>query len=225
LEGSSDASCSLGTLEKLLAGVHRVGDVPGFEIPSRYFQFVRDGDARPLDAVLEHNRLDLVSLVLVMARALTLVDRGPSAAMSPYECLGLARIYDRAGRSDDAEASYMQAIDRLQRVGRDPETIADAWRRLACCRRRGGRWAEAAEAWQRLADLPCCPASLRHEAREALAIHHEHRARDLGTAQLHARELLGAVSLRQREAAAYRLRRLERKLARTTAAPTLLPGL
>ena len=33
-EGSSEASCSLGTLEKLLAGVHRVGDVPGFEIPS-----------------------------------------------------------------------------------------------------------------------------------------------------------------------------------------------
>jgi tetratricopeptide (TPR) repeat protein len=223
-EGSSEASCSLGTLEKLLAGVHRVGDVPGFEIPSRYFRFVRDGDARPLEAVLEHNRLDLVSLALVMARALTLVERGPSAAQSPYECLGLARIYDRAGRWNEAEAAYLQAIDRLGRVGRDPETLGDALRRLAYCRRRAGRWREAAEAWQQLADLPRCPAALRHEAREALAIYHEHRARNLDTARAHARQLLqNPANVRQREAAQHRLRRLERKLARKTSGSCLWP--
>ena len=115
-EGSSEASCSLGTLEKLLAGVHRVGDVPGFEIPSRYFQFVRDGDARRLEAVLEHNRLDLVSLALVMARALTLVERGPAAAQSAYECFGLARIYDRAGRSRRGRG-VVPAGDRSARAG------------------------------------------------------------------------------------------------------------
>jgi tetratricopeptide (TPR) repeat protein len=223
-EGSSEASCSLGTLEKLLAGVHRVGDVPGFEIPSRYFRFVRDGDARPLEAVLEHNRLDLVSLALVMARALTLVERGPSAAQSAYECLGLARVYDRAGRHDEAEASYLQAVDRLGRVGRDPETLADALRRLAWCRRRTGRWRDAAEAWQRLADLPRCPAPLRHEAREALAIYHEHRARNLDVAHAHARQLItGPANARQQEAAEHRLRRIERKLARKTRGSSLWP--
>ncbi|MCA1586999.1 MAG: ribonuclease H-like domain-containing protein [Acidobacteria bacterium] len=45
--------CRLSVLERHLAGVLRVGDVPGFEIPSRYFRFVRDGDARPLEVVLE----------------------------------------------------------------------------------------------------------------------------------------------------------------------------
>ena len=44
-------------------------DVPGFEIPSRFFRFVRSGDAHPLEAVLEHNRLDLVSLAAVTGRA------------------------------------------------------------------------------------------------------------------------------------------------------------
>ena len=38
------------------------GDVPGWEIPARYFGFARTGDAAGLAAVLEHNRLDLVSL-------------------------------------------------------------------------------------------------------------------------------------------------------------------
>lgn len=223
-EGSSEASCSLGTLEKLLAGVHRVGDVPGFEIPSRYFQFVRDGEARPLEAVLEHNRLDLISLALVMARVLTLIDRGPSACGSAYECFGLARIYDRADRRDEAETSYLHAIERLRRVGRDPETLGEAMRRLAWCRRRAGRWREAAEAWQQLADLPRCPAALRQEAWEALAIHHEHRERDLDTAQAHARQLLGAHATgRQRDSAQHRLHRLERKLARRTPLATLWP--
>lgn len=210
--GSVDASCSLATLERLLAGVHRVGDVPGFEIPSRYFQFVRDGNARPLEAVLEHNRLDLVSLALVMARALTLIDRGPDSAADPYECLGLARVYDRAGRPDEAEAAYLRAIERLERVGRDADTCGDALRRLAWCRRRAGRLREAAEAWQRLAELPRCPAAFRQEAREALAIHHEHRSRDLEAAQAHVQQLLvDELSVRRRQAAEHRLRRLERK--------------
>ncbi len=212
--GGVEASCSLGTLERLLAGVHRVGDVPGFEIPARYFQFVRDGNARPLEAVLEHNRLDLVSLALVMARVLALIDRGPEAAADAYECLGLARVYDRAGRADEADASYLRAIDGLERVGRDPETCADALRRLAWCRRRAGRLHEAAETWQRLADLPGCPAALRRDAREALAIYHEHRARDLDAARVHAEHLLDVEgNARRRLDAEHRLRRIQRKMA------------
>jgi uncharacterized protein YprB with RNaseH-like and TPR domain len=224
VDGGSDASCSLGTLERLLAGVHRVGDVPGFEIPARYFQFIRDGNVRPLEAVLEHNRLDLVSLALVMARALTLIERGPGATRDAYECLGLARVYDGAGRVDDAEAAYLRGLDLLGRVGRDPETCGEALRRLAYCRRRGGRMREAVDAWQQLADLPRCPAQLRREAREALAIFHEHRAKDLETARAHARRLLveGPIG-RRREEAEHRLRRIERKLARNTSGSSLWP--
>jgi uncharacterized protein YprB with RNaseH-like and TPR domain len=59
---SSRRSCSLIALEQEILGANRVGDVPGFEIPARYFQFLRAGDARPLGAVFEHNRLNLLSL-------------------------------------------------------------------------------------------------------------------------------------------------------------------
>ena len=69
--------CRLGTLERVLFDVTRVGDVPGFEIPARYFRFLRSGDPRPLEPVLEHNRLDLVSLAAVTAHAVRLVDDGP----------------------------------------------------------------------------------------------------------------------------------------------------
>ena len=209
-----ESSCSLSVLEKHLAGLHRVGDVPGFEIPSRYFQFVRDGDARPLEAVLEHNRLDLVSLAAVMARALTLVSRGPRESSNPHECLGLARLYECAGAHDNAEGALLRCIDLARRIGTEPDVHADGLRRLAWLRRRSGRVHEAAEVWRELAALPRCAAALRREAKEALAIYHEHRSRDLGEARSLVLDVLKDDLEGNRKAAAeHRLQRLDRKLA------------
>ena len=65
---ASEAGCSLGALEEQLLAVQRKGDVAGFDIPARYFRFVRTGDAKPLIDVLHHNRLDLLSLAGLTAR-------------------------------------------------------------------------------------------------------------------------------------------------------------
>ena len=209
-----DESCRLSVLERHLAGYHRVGDVPGFEIPSRYFRFVRNGDVHGLEAVLEHNRIDLISLALVTARAVALITHGPHAADHPREALGLGRLYERSGAADDAEASFAHAASLAARAGREPDARAEALRRLAICRRRAGRVAEAAAAWQELLAVPGCPSVLRREAREALAIHHEHRSRDLHTARMFVLDVLAEnAGGRVRDAAAYRLQRLERKLA------------
>ena len=45
-----DAVFAAWRSEQPVLGARRAGDVPGFEIPARYFQFVRSGDARPLVA-------------------------------------------------------------------------------------------------------------------------------------------------------------------------------
>jgi uncharacterized protein YprB with RNaseH-like and TPR domain len=211
-----DASCSLAVLEKHIAGVHRVGDVPGYEIPSRFFRFVRDGDARPLASVLEHNRLDLLSLAAVLARAITLITKGPGEAKTAQEAYGLARVYERAGAHENAEGALLKTIEFVRRVGVEPEVHGEALRRLAWIRRRAGRMHEAAAAWRELATLPRCAAALRREAKEALAIHYEHRSKDLPVARQHALDLLDdrdANHVRVR----HRLDRLERKLARYTA--------
>lgn len=212
-----DSSCSLSVLEKQIAGLHRVGDVPGYEIPSRFFKFVRTGDARPLEAVMEHNRLDLISLAAVLARAIVLVNKGPSAAITAQEAYGLARVYERGGAYENAEASLVRTIEFAKRVAGEPEVHAEALRRLAWIRRRDRRPHEAAEAWNELAVLPRCAASLRREAKEALAIHHEHRLKDLQSARQHALDLL-AEGVANHARVQHRLDRLERKLARYTEA-------
>jgi hypothetical protein len=74
--------------------------------------------------------------------------------------------------------------------------------------------ADAAAAWQELVALPGCPSMLRREAREALAVHHEHRSRDLHAARTLVLDVLAdGGAPRRRAEAEYRLRRIERKLS------------
>src|SRR5438094_253782 len=64
--------CSLIALEHRLLGRSRSGDVAGFEVPARYFRYVRTGDVQPLVAVLDHNRQDLLTLAALATRLLHL---------------------------------------------------------------------------------------------------------------------------------------------------------
>ncbi len=223
-----EAGCSLGVLERVLFGVERVGDAPGWEVPSRYFQYLRTGDARPLVEVLEHNRLDLVSLAAVAARAQRLVEAGAPACGDSNEALALGKLFDRAGRAADAEACF----GRAAREG-DAAVRAEAWLRLALAWRRARRFQEAAEAWRAILEIEGAETAVvvaRRVALEALAVHHEYRERDLEAARRFALAALDADERpRWREGVSYRLARLERKLAAVRdaggprAAPLLLP--
>lgn len=220
--------CRLTTLERTLFGVRRIGDVPGFEIPSRYFHYVRTGEAGPLEPVLEHNRLDLLSLAIMTAQALRLLAGAPETSTTARESLGAGRLLERAGRMAAAERCYRDAAARA-RFERGPDTgevRAEALRLLARCCRRAERFGEALEAWGALAAERTTPPALRREALEAIAIHHEHRTKDLDEAYRYARlSLAERVGLRSMDAGRYRLARLSRKLERRASRqePTLLP--
>jgi uncharacterized protein YprB with RNaseH-like and TPR domain len=218
----ADACCRLTTLERALFDVRRVGDVPGFEIPSRYFRFLRSGDPRPLEPVLEHNRLDLVSLAAVTARAARLVIDGADACPDGAQALGLGRVYERAGSFDRAEACYRKAgtADTLPIRG-------EALYRLGLTCRRQRRFADAAEAWRAILAATESRASrrwpqaavLRQFAVEALAIHHEHRDRDLHAArELALFGLEEDPNARKADGYRHRLARLDRKIAKKESA-------
>lgn len=209
------ASCSLSALERSVLGFHRVGDVPGFEIPVRYFQFLRTGDPAAVEGVLEHNRWDLLSTAVVMAHALWLAREGPVACREPGEMLALGRLFERVGEAERAAEAYEAAAS----IG-DRETAAHAHAALAMLRKRQRRFEESASAWQRVLDLESDghdrrrrpPPALHRRAAEALAIHHEHRARDLSSAKEYAQRLAAGAAGRLRLEAEHRLGRLERKL-------------
>jgi uncharacterized protein YprB with RNaseH-like and TPR domain len=215
--GADDGGCRLSTLERTLFDVNRVGDVPGFEIPARFFRFLRSGDPRPLEPVLEHNRIDLVSLAAVTARAVRLAQAGHEACRDCAEALALGRIYERAEAFEGAHACYLRGAEST-----DPEIRGEALYRLALRLRRERKFAEAAARWREIMTLTeprgirrrASLAELRQCAVEALAIHHEHRDRDLMSARELALFALHEGDPRSAEAVRHRIARLDRKIAK-----------
>ncbi|MEY4673708.1 MAG: hypothetical protein RL148_1492 [Planctomycetota bacterium] len=57
--------CRLRTVEEQVLGLHRDHDLPGSEAPRAFLDWVRDRSG-PLDRVLEHNRLDVLSVVALL---------------------------------------------------------------------------------------------------------------------------------------------------------------
>jgi uncharacterized protein YprB with RNaseH-like and TPR domain len=201
--------CRLATLETSVLGHVRDGDVRGCEIPSRYFQYVRSGDPRPLAAVLEHNRLDLLSLAMLTARLAQLLRRGADAAATAREALGLGRLYRRVDRLVEARACFSRAAD----MAGDASLRAEALHAYAVLCRRAQQHHEAAGAWREVLALPACPVHVAREAREALAVHCEHRLWDFEAARRLAIESLRyAPSTARTDAVYHRVARLDRKL-------------
>ncbi len=208
-----DRSCRLTHLEEAVLGVGRVGDVAGFEIPARYFAFVRGESLQVLEPVLLHNRLDLLSLAALTAHAQRLVRDGREATPTGATAYGLATLYERAGWMETAVGGYRSVVEDPWQ-SRDRRRLAA--RALARLLRRLRRYDEAAAVWQTVLDLGGTPQVLR-EAREALAVHHEHRNGRLEDARRHAvAGVEEAIGRHERDRFARRLARLDRKLARAT---------
>ncbi len=198
-------------------GWRRDDDVDSAMIPQLYFDFLRGGPAQPLAAVAHHNRMDLRGLAALLGKIVALLADGEPCAESPEEALdlfGLSRFLHRRGNSERARS----ACERALGVGLPGQFRTQASRELALLAKRGGDFARAVTLWEELAADPCNGI----DACEQLAIHYEHRARDLAHAIEYAqlalvklRRLRRAPALPLSAARAARLEtQLERRLAR-----------
>ncbi len=162
-------SCRLQALEAALLGVRRYGDVPGEEIPRLYFDYVRTRHAGALPRILEHNRVDILSLAALAVRACQWVEEGH--AEDPRDVLSLAKVFERAERYERSEEEYRRAMAADVDAVRIPALL-----RLAQRAKRSGDAAGAVGLWHEAA------AAGDAGALRELAMHHEHRSRDLDAA-------------------------------------------
>ena len=212
------ASCSLGSLEQHVLGVGRHDDVPGWLIPSLYFRYLTQRDARPLRAVFEHNRLDLLSLAALAGLFGRL---GPGADCRPdilegADHYGFGRALEEAGHLEECALSYERALQHdLPRAVQE-----QALARLSFVYKRLRQSEQAADIWGRLAAghgtasalWPCVE----------LAKYYEHQARDYARAEEMVLRALTTLSLRrfvdpegrERAALEHRLRRIRGKQGR-----------
>jgi hypothetical protein len=188
----------LGTLERRLLAIERVGDVSGAEVAhilQRALVAPSDPWARAARGrVLAHNRADVLTPLLLVARLAAIV-RAPS---DRTEALGAARQLEAIGRPAEALARLEAILPHARPVDRTAIAVALAAAEL---RRRSGDHFGAATLWARV-----CAWDPGHvEAHERLAKHLEHRRHDPAAAL--------AVARASHAPCARRLDRLARKAA------------
>ncbi len=197
--------CRLQTAERLLLGLERSDDLPGHRIPAVWADFVQFGETRELDALVRHNRIDLLSLAaLLPALAQVFVDPAAPLLASvehPRQAMpdsaAIARMQRRRRRPDCARAHLLAA-----QAAMDDRALLE----LADLHRARGDWGLALPIWQALADAGSLNAA------ESLAKYHEHVSRDLAEAIRWCEALCRAAPADPAHAG--RLRRLQQRRQR-----------
>lgn len=93
--------CNLGALEERVLGISREKDIPGAEVPERYFHYLKTHDFEEMTEVIEHNRQDIVTLMLLMGRMAELM-RAPLTAGHQEDIYSLGRALERSGCGEKA---------------------------------------------------------------------------------------------------------------------------
>jgi len=202
--------CSLGTIEREILGIRRELDVPGFEVPGIYLEYLRSGRTGRLDAVLAHNLQDVRSLAELLAVVNSILSSGGEGPAAQAGAVPSSRA-DRT-----ALGSFF--LNRDERWGvellRESFSAGDegAGRALSLYYKRAGAWVEAVELWKQMA--------LKRRSLFAaveLAKYFEHRERDAELALEWVRIILSwrlPLDRRTRGELSHRRRRLLQKLKR-----------
>jgi hypothetical protein len=103
-------SCALRVVEERVLGFDREDDLPGSLVPDSYFSYLRRGWSPTLEAALEHNRRDVLSLYHLHAR-LGLRLAGGDPRMDAPDWLALGRHLLRGGRRADGWRALRRATE------------------------------------------------------------------------------------------------------------------
>jgi uncharacterized protein YprB with RNaseH-like and TPR domain len=202
--------CALGDVEQSVLGYRRLDDLPSWMIPSVFFQFVREGDARLLGGVLEHNRDDILSLLALTGWLARRYQFDPDASDDPRVLTRVARTYAAIGWREDAMRILAHVVESTQ----PGDWRAEAALELARLRRGAGLGSDAEPMW----DVAAGHSTLGLEALVAWAKYLEHERRDFERARQVVERALVRAELRARLAGVHHLdplrQALEHRLAR-----------
>lgn len=212
-------SCSLGSLEANILHYRRTQeDVPGWMIPSLYMDYLRTGDASELMRVFYHNRIDMLSMVILAVHILRQFAL-PREEDDPIDLLSLARWQIALGRNGEAEATLRLVSDQDMPL----DYYHQALHEMGLLLKRSGRRDEAAIRWQQITTTHVEGLSQNRLALEAhieLAKYYEWHQHDLEEAYRWTEQAINMVNKWDERRAEvvleelhHRLSRLERKLA------------
>jgi hypothetical protein len=193
----------LSTIETHVLGVRREGDVPGFEIPQRYFDWLQQRDGGLLEDVFKHNRLDIVSMASLLKHIVDLAEDSQEMGYSHHgDLLKLAGlIYERG---DPEKAGRI--LESLT-MSHHADVVTGARQSLSLLYKKAHRWKDATRLWQDLVGAD----PLDVFSVEELAKFYEHHTREYGKALEIVRRVLDEaphLAVAERISLEHRLQRL-----------------
>ncbi len=133
--------CNLGRLEEMILGRPREDDLPGSEVPQRYFAYLRTRQEDLLTDILDHNAQDIASLCVLLNHMAGLYEH-PEQIRFSEDMYSMGRALEAQKHPESARKCYTLA--RRGRMG------SEASAALAGSLRRSGNRAEAARVWQEM---------------------------------------------------------------------------
>jgi len=175
--------------ENVLATPRTAEEVPGYEIPYLYFDYLRTGDAAPLKGVFYHNAMDIVALAALMNHMASILHAPfDGQVQHGLDFIALAKLFEDLDRVEEAARLYERGLQ----VGVSEADFGAAVQRLSALQRRRGDLESAARLWQEAA------AEGHVYAHVELAKYYEHRRRDYAEALKwthSAEELVGSLDI------------------------------
>ena len=205
-------SRALKFLEEHVLGMKRTSeDVPGYEIPWLYFDYLRTRNARPLEGVFYHNAMDVVAMAALLAHMNEMIENPfEGRVQHGLDFISLGKLLEDLNHWDDAARLYERGLE----FGLDESDFGVAVRRLTLLQKRRGNFEEAVRLWEKAAKQGHIYAHVE------MAKYYEHRERNMKRAlkwAISARRAVERADLQEYmrnhwlKEIARRLERLERK--------------
>jgi len=204
-------SRALKYLEEHVLGFTRASEeVPGYEIPWLYFDYLRTQDARPLGGVFYHNAMDVVAMAALLGHVSDLLaDPYNGRVEHGLDFIALGKLYEDLNRWDEAARLFERGLE----LGLDESDFGVAVKRLSILQKKRGDIEQAISLWEQAAKQGHIYAHIE------LAKYFEHKKRDAKSAIKWAKsarkeaERAEPVYIRKHwlEEIDHRLARLERK--------------
>lgn len=203
-------SCRLARLEEFILGMPRTDDLPGSEVPQRYFDFLKCGDLRLLEDIIRHNRQDIATLATLLVRLCGVYDM-PERLTEQRDLFSVGKALENQGEIGPAKELYRVAAipspaGTLAALTGERVSGMANWRLYHIARRSGD-----VAGMERVLEQMLSRRQMVFEVNVELAKLYEHRKKDFARALDYARKARAIAPDNERECLDRRIERLEKK--------------
>ena len=130
--------CNLAALEETVLGETRTDDLPGAQVPQRYFDYLKTREFALLEDVLRHNRQDVKSLASLTGK-LCEAFREPERLAHAEDVFGVGRTLLRGGHTEQGR--------RCMRILGMSSMSSQARMVLSSSYKKSREWAQSVQLW------------------------------------------------------------------------------